>query len=96
MNYQDAFDVELQPGQSLIARLDHTGDTKIVWNRSNAAEASLARSAFNKAKADGFMAYRVSGEKGVRGEILREFDPDAERIILAPPLQGGHVGLQRL
>lgn len=89
MNYQDAFDVELKEGQSLIARIDETGDTKIIWDRSNTTEAEIARAAFRKAKADGFMAYRVVGKDGSRGEVLAEFDPTAERIILTPPLRGG-------
>jgi len=89
MNYQDAFDVELKPGQSLIARLDHTGDTKIIWDLRNTTERAIAEAAFKKANADGYMAYRVTGKDGIKGEVMSEFDPLAERIILAPPLRGG-------
>lgn len=89
MNFKEALETELKPGQSLITRLDETGDTKIIWDRNNSTEAAIAREAFRKAKADGFMAYRVTGKDGLRGEVLAEFDPAAERIILAPPLRGG-------
>ncbi len=88
MTYQDVFDVELQPGQSVIARLDETGDTKIIWDRANETEVTIAREAFARAKKDRFMAYKVIGD-GKKGEIIREFDPTAERIILTPPMQGG-------
>lgn len=89
MNYAAALDVELKDGQSLIARLDHTGDTKIIWDRSNPTEIAIARAAFEKGRADGFMAYKVTGENGLKGEVMAKFDPQAERIILAPPLRGG-------
>jgi hypothetical protein len=89
MNFKDAFDVELKSGQSLIARLDTTGDTKIFWDHQNQTEIDIARAAFTKAKADGYMAYKVTGKDGAKGEILAQFDPLAERIILAPPLRGG-------
>lgn len=89
MNYQDAFDEPLKEGQSLLATLDPTGDTKIIWDRSNPTEAAIAREAFNKARAKGFMAYRVIGSDGAKGEILTAFDATAERIILTPPLKGG-------
>lgn len=89
MNFQDAFDEPLKEGHSLIATLDPTGDTKIMWDRSNPTEAAIALDAFNKARANGFMAYRVLGADGAKGEILTAFDAKAERIILAPPLKGG-------
>lgn len=89
MNYKDAIETELKPGQSVIVRLDHTGDTKIIWNQDNTTEVDIARGAFRKAKQDGFMAYKVTGKDGTKGEVMAEFDPSAERIILAPPLRGG-------
>lgn len=89
MNYKNAIETELEPGQSVIARLDQTGDTKVFWNRGNQTETAIAKAAFTQAKADGFMAYKVTGADGMKGEVMAEFDPAAERIILAPPLRGG-------
>ena len=37
------------------------------------------------------MAYKAEGKQGERGIMLREFDPDAERIIMVKPVQGGRV-----
>ena len=71
-----------------IAVLDHTGDTKLVWDRRNAPEVEAARATFDALKRQGYLAYSVS-KAGDRNEVLREFDPDAEAIILSPPLAGG-------
>lgn len=89
MNYRQILDVELEPGQSVMAHMNEEGDTKIIWDRTKRVEVDLARQAFDKAKKDGYMAYKVVGADGKKGEILHKFDPEAERIILAPALQGG-------
>lgn len=88
MNYRQILDVELGPTQSLMAHMNEEGDAKIIWDRSKPLEVSMAQTAFDKARKEGYMAYKVSGG-GAKGEILHTFDPQAERIILAPPLQGG-------
>ena len=87
-SFKDALETEVPAGHGLIARIDETGDTKIVFDRSNEAEVNFAREAFLKARKDGFMAYKVQGE-GSRGEVMHKFDRDAERIILAPAMKGG-------
>jgi hypothetical protein len=89
VTYKDAIDVELEPGQSVLVELDKTGDTKITWDRSKPDEIEVARAAFANARARGMMAYKVTGKDGTKGEIMHEFDPQAERIILAPALRGG-------
>ena len=69
--------------------MDHTGDTRLMWDKGNDDEVSTAREMFRKLKAKGFLAYTVRGKKGEKGEVLREFDPSAERIIMSPQLVGG-------
>lgn len=68
--------------------LDHTGDTKIIWDPDKADEVETARETFNKLKKKGYMAYAVD-RKGDKGTVLREFDPNAEKLILAPATVGG-------
>lgn len=68
--------------------LDHTGDTKIIWDRTKEAEKEHARDTFDRFKAKGYAAYKVNN-KGDKGEVLKTFDPDAEKMILAPPTVGG-------
>jgi hypothetical protein len=69
--------------------MDSTGDTRLMWDKGNEDEVSAARRTFRDLKAKGYLAYSVRGKKGEKGTVLREFDPDAERIIMSPQLVGG-------
>lgn len=68
--------------------LDHTGDTKTLWNPQNQDEVDNAKKVFQRMKRKGFLAYSV-GEDGSQGEVLQEFDPLAGAIIMTPQLVGG-------
>lgn len=74
---------------SVMEIMDHQGDTKILWDKNNPDEVENARRTFDDLKKKGFIAYSVSGGDGAKGEIIREFDPEAERLIMAPPMRGG-------
>jgi hypothetical protein len=69
--------------------LDHSGDTKIMWDRDNADEVKTAREHFDSLKKKGHYAYKVTGSEGTRGEIIQTFDPNLERIVMAPRPIGG-------
>lgn len=69
--------------------LDRTGDTRVMWDKGNADEVTAARRTFDDLKKKGYLAYRAVGKKGDRGEVIREFDPAAERIIMTKQLVGG-------
>jgi hypothetical protein len=71
-----------------LAVLDHTGDTKLIWDRRNAVEVAAAKATFDALKAAGYLAYSVS-KAGEKNEIIRAFDPEAESLVLSPPLVGG-------
>lgn len=75
-------------GKRMIAKLDATGDTKLIWDPSKAVEVDSARAMFNDLKKKGYSAYAVD-RKGEKGEVITKFDPDVEKIILAPPTVGG-------
>jgi hypothetical protein len=64
------------------------GDLKVIWDPENENEISAAREQFDSLRKKGYMAYTV-GERGRKGTQIREFDPSAEKMILAPPLVGG-------
>jgi hypothetical protein len=68
--------------------VDPTGDTKLEWNQGNQVEVEAARASFDTHRRKGYHAYRMASD-GSRGEVIREFDPAAQRIIMAPPVQGG-------
>lgn len=72
-----------------MAVLDHTGDYKIIWDADVPAEVEQARKTFYELKSKGYAAFKVKGEAGAQGEQVREFNPDAERLIMVPAMQGG-------
>jgi len=76
-------------GLGLIEQMGQNGDTKSIWNRRNAAEVTAARNTYDALTKKGYKAYHVTGEDGEQGEPMGDFDPDCERMILVPPLQGG-------
>lgn len=89
MTPKDILETELGPTQSVMAVMNEQGDKKTIWDRLNAIEVEAARKEFKFFKDSGYMAYKVEGKEGRRGEILHEFDPQAERVIFAPPMRGG-------
>jgi hypothetical protein len=64
------------------------GDAKVIWNPENDDEVAAARRTFDDLRAKGHLAYSVR-EEGRKGEMIRAFDPNAGKIILAPPMAGG-------
>lgn len=76
-------------GRNAMAVIGENGDTKLIWDPRSAAEVESARRQFNfLTKEKRYAAFKME-PGGERGEMLREFDPAAERIILAPAMQGG-------
>ena len=69
--------------------LDRTGDSRIMWDKDNADEVAAARAQFTDLTSKGYMAYKAEGKKGTQGAQIRQFDPDAERIILVKAHAGG-------
>lgn len=65
------------------------GDTKVIWNPRDEDEVTNARRTFDELVGEKrFAAFRVR-ERGARGEQVTEFDPDAEKLIIVPPMAGG-------
>jgi len=74
--------------QSEMAIMDATGDTKVIWNSENADEVGVARRTFNDLKKKGYVGYSVKKD-GDKNEIIHDFDPNAEKLIMAPAMTGG-------
>lgn len=68
--------------------LDSTGDTRIEWDPTVKVEVDMARKAFNAVKKKQYLIYKLDAD-GSQGELMREFDPSAERIIAVPQTVGG-------
>lgn len=68
--------------------LGREGDVKQIWDPTNPDEVAAARKVFEDLTKKGHLAFAVK-VKGGKGEQIRHFDPQAGRIILAPPMAGG-------
>lgn len=73
-----------------IREMSRKGDLKLSWNSGNEKEVAAAKEVFDKRTKEGWAAF---GEKrlGGKGDRIRTFDPDAERIVLVPQVAGGKV-----
>lgn len=74
--------------KSTLHILDRTGDTKVLWSVDNPDEVDAAKKTFDSLKKKGYLAYSVKDD-GTKGEVIRNFDKTAGRIIMAPQLVGG-------
>lgn len=63
------------------------GDIKMSWNTRNEMEVEAAKETFEKRIKDGWSAFK--DKSGLKGEKIKIFDVDAERIVLVPPISGG-------
>lgn len=79
---------EVPEGHSVMAILDSTGDTRHTWDRNNAEEVAEMRALFDRMKAKGMVAYSVK-RSGEKDKTIKQFDPNAEKIIFAPATVGG-------
>ena len=67
---------------------EKAGDLKVIWDKDNQTEVDAAEEQFDSLLKKGYIAYTVD-KKGEKAKQIRKFDADAEKIILAPMLQGG-------
>jgi len=74
-----------------MAVMSEEGDTTHAWDKNNPADVAIARRTFNKFRQMGYAAFLTKTVNGVetKDEQIKEFDPEAERIIFVPQLQGG-------
>jgi hypothetical protein len=88
-----AVESEVIPGRGVLSYLDpNAGDVRLTWEPGNTEDIATARQAFNDLRGKGYLAYKVTpGRRGQepQREQIRRFDPEAEQIVLTPPLRGG-------
>lgn len=68
--------------------LDQTGDSKVIWDKNNQDEVDAAQETFKRLKKKGYTAYSVKKD-GDKNEIIHDFDPAAEKLIMVPRVVGG-------
>jgi hypothetical protein len=72
-----------------MSQIGRKGDVKVIWDPGNPDEVAAARASFdNLVGQKRYLAFRVA-KGGAKGTQIREFDPSAEKIIIAPPMAGG-------
>jgi GrpB-like predicted nucleotidyltransferase (UPF0157 family) len=71
-----------------IAVMDHSGDSKQIWDIDNPDEVEAARKMFDELKAKGYTGFHVK-EDGAAGKRMDTFEPKAGRLIMVPALKGG-------
>lgn len=74
--------------KNMLSIADATGDTRIMFDPKVKDEVDTARAAFDAAKAKGMLAYAVDADGG-KGEVIRDFDKKAGKIIMTKQLVGG-------
>lgn len=78
-----------KPTDHEMAIMGQSGDTKLIWDKDNEIEVANAKRSFDDLRSKGFLAFKVIGKSGEKGEQITEFDPNSERLILVPPMRGG-------
>ncbi len=88
---------ELPPNNFVISVMGANGDTKHMWDTSNAVEVDAARKLFAEPKGKGytafkFVSYEKNGKKYVKkGDPMPEFESDAGRMRLQPPANAEEI-----
>ncbi len=80
---------DVPPGHLLYEVMSHKGDEKYIWDTTLPTSVEIAKKMFKEYRDKGYLAYKVVGEKGEKGEMMTEFDKDAGRVIFSPPMKGG-------
>jgi hypothetical protein len=73
---------------NIMRVLGRTGDTEVKWNPDTGEGLQSARRVFEEKMRRGYLAF-VEGPNGEGSNLIRNFDPQAGSIILAPRLVGG-------
>jgi hypothetical protein len=70
-----------------LAILDPTGHTEVLWRPEDATETEVARQTFEELTCvRKFAAFDTTTEPAT---VLKEFNPQAEEILLVPQFVGG-------
>ena len=78
-----------EEGKIAFAIMGSAGDTKQIWDRNNEDEVANAKRTWKDlVEKKKYLAFKV-GKDGEKDEQVRSFDPNVERLIFVPPMQGG-------
>jgi hypothetical protein len=72
---------------SKLRVLNQSGDTTLEWDVKDPISVEAVEKEFNQIIKEGYMAFKV--DSPTEGELIRNFDPTAEEIIMTAPMVGG-------
>jgi len=73
---------------SVMEIMDPSGHSKHIWDSESKDETKAARKLYDELTGKGYRAFHVK-KGGEEGKRMDSFDPDAEKMIMVPPLRGG-------
>lgn len=79
---------DLYTDEHVLSVAGYQGDLRSTWDPKNQDEVDSAKATFDRLKKQGYTAHKVKKD-GSEGEIIREFDPEAGKIIMMKPMAGG-------
>ena len=65
------------------------GDKQLVWNADDKNSLQKAIDEFKERISKGWLAFRVNPQDGAKGEMIKDFDEKASKIIMIPAVTGG-------
>ncbi len=75
---------ELKPGEQLFRIMTtKDGDKRIVWNRFKMPEINAAKKMFDQLISSGMVPYLVGKDGQKTSEVMKEFDPSAEEVMMS-------------
>lgn len=80
---------EIPKDRNAFSVMGQVGDSKHIWDKSKPIEVEAAKAMFDTLVKKGYLAFHVKGEQGEKGEQMKEFDPNSERVIFVPAMCGG-------
>jgi len=72
--------------------LDVTGHTTKKWDTANEAEMEVVQRIFEDLTKKGYKGFSIkkgAGNNVTESEPRRAFDPEAEKMLMVPPIQAG-------
>jgi hypothetical protein len=84
-------DVEVikRPRRAELSILGPQGDTTLTWDPAKPIEVETARAKYGELVKQGYTGFELAKGSQEKGELIREFNPRAERILMVPQAAGG-------
>ena len=65
------------------------GEKRLIWRADDKESKAKAIEEFKERLKKGWLAFRVNPDDPTKGTMLKEFDENADTIVLTPPVGGG-------